>query len=178
MPAQVIGKVTQRTRHALQLIQRFAHPLALRRVLGNGRIGRAQGLVHFFQRHLHIRQCLAIELLEAGTQFAQAAVQVAGNAFQRQLGNALHHSLQLLLQLLQATWQRRDGDRVGGLVEGHLGGIRVEVQGNEHLPGDQVAATRLGPQPMFDEGADQPPRAVHVAFAVLEHGQHLAVHRP
>ncbi|MNG97586.1 hypothetical protein D3C79_567040 [compost metagenome] len=134
--------------------------------------------MHFVQRHLHVRQRLAIELLEAGAQLSQAAVQVVCDALQRQFADAFHHPLQLFLQLLQAAGQGGDGDRVCGLVEGHLGGIGVEVQGNEHLPGDQVAAARLGPQPVLDEGADQPARTVHVAFGVLEHGQHLAVHRP
>jgi hypothetical protein len=31
---------------------------------------------------------------------------------------------------------------------------------------------------MFDKRADQFPRTIHIALGVLEHRQHLAVHRP
>ncbi|MNY36927.1 hypothetical protein D3C86_1714550 [compost metagenome] len=102
----------------------------MRRVVGQGRVGRLQGGAHVREDVLHAGQGLAIELGQAFVQFHQAVVQVVGNALERQLVEFVDHRLEALLQLFQAAGHRRDLQGACGHIERDFVRLGVEIQGH------------------------------------------------
>ena len=136
------------------------------------RVGCLQGLAHVRKRVMHPRQGLGVELPQAFAQFDQVAVEIAGNALDRQLIDLGNHGFEFFLQLFEVARNRRNHDRAHIGIEGDFFRFRVEVQGDVQLPGQQIAGASLGAQAVFDEGTDQPHTAgfiVGVMFQGLEH---------
>ncbi|MNG09641.1 hypothetical protein D3C84_930650 [compost metagenome] len=112
---------------------------------------------------------------QAFTQFDEVAVQVAGDALDRQLVDLVDHALQFFLQLLEAARNGRDRDWTGGRIEHDFLRFGVEVERNVELTGQQIAAPGLGPQTVFDEGAHQTYASGFVVGVMLQHLEHFGV---
>src|SRR5690606_731325 len=88
-------------------------------------------------------------------QFIKAAVQVVSQGVDRQLAEFVDDGLQLFLQLVEAAGDGRDRHWASMLIEGYLGGARVEIQRDVQLAGQQVAGSRLRSQATLDEHLHQ-----------------------